>query len=64
MLAKKMTKDRVDIKIEDQHLTVVIRSAEGEQEFELQLPLYSKVSSSMYPLVVVSCMFLCMGVLH
>ena len=48
VLAKKMTKDRVDIKIEDQHLTVVIRSAEGEQEFELKLPLYSKVSSSYY----------------
>ena len=44
VLAKKMTKERVDIKIEDQHLSVIIRDAEGEQEFELNLPLYSKVS--------------------
>lgn len=45
VLAKKMTQDRVDIKIEEQHLSVVIRDAEGEQEFELKLPLYSKVST-------------------
>lgn len=44
MLAKKMTKERVDITIAEQHLRVVIRDAEGAQEFELDLPLYSKVS--------------------
>ena len=44
VLAKKMTKERVDITIEEQHLRVVIWDAEGEQEFELDLPLYSKVS--------------------
>lgn len=44
VLAKKMTKERVDINIQEQHLSIVIRDTEGEQEFELQLPLYSKVN--------------------
>ena len=44
MLAKNMTKERVDIQIDKQHLRVVIRDAEGEQEYELDLDLYGEVS--------------------
>lgn len=43
VLAKNMTKERVDIQIDKQHLRVVIRSAEGEQEYELELELYGEV---------------------
>lgn len=44
VLAKNMTKERVDIQIDKQHLRVVIRDAEGEQEYELDLDLYGEVS--------------------
>ena len=45
VLAKDMTKERVDIHIDKQHLHVLIRDAEGEQEYELDLELYGEVSS-------------------
>lgn len=44
VLAKNMTKERVDIQIDKQHLRVIIRDAEGEQEYELDLELYGQVS--------------------
>lgn len=44
VLAKNMTKERVDIQIDKQHLRVVIRDAQGEQEYELDLDLYGEVS--------------------
>lgn len=44
VLAKNMIKERVDIQIDKQHLRVVIRDAEGEQEYELDLELYGEVS--------------------
>ena len=44
VLAKNMTKERVDIYIDKQSLQVVIRDAEGEQEYELDLDLYGEVS--------------------
>ena len=44
VLAKNMTKERVDIQIDKQHLRVVIKDAEGEQEYELDLELYGEVS--------------------
>lgn len=44
VLAKNMTKERVDIQIDKQHLRVVIRNPEGEQEYELELDLYDEVS--------------------
>lgn len=44
MLAKNMTKERVDIQIDKQHLRVVIRDAEGKQEYQLDLDLYGEVS--------------------
>lgn len=43
VLAKDMTKERVDIHIDKQHLHVLIRDAEGEQEYELDLELYGEV---------------------
>ena len=43
VLAKNMTKERVDILIDKQHLRVVIRDAEDQQEFELDLDLYGEV---------------------
>lgn len=43
VLAKSMTKERVDIQIDKQHLRVVIKDAEGEQEYELDLELYGEV---------------------
>ena len=46
VLAKNMTKERVDIYIDKQRLQVVIRDAEGEQEYELDLDLYGEVSNS------------------
>lgn len=46
VLAKNMTKERVDIYIDKQRLQVVIRDAEGEQEYELDLDLYGEVSYS------------------
>ena len=50
VLAKDMTKERVDIHIDKQHLHVLIRDAEGEQEYELDLELYGEVSShSLHP---------------
>lgn len=62
ILAKKMTKERVDINIQEQHLSIVIRDAEGEQEFELQLPLYSKVTTRpCRPLSAASCRVLLAG---
>ena len=39
-----MTKERVDIHIDQQHLRVVIRDAEGQQEYELDVELYGQVS--------------------
>ena len=44
MLAKNMTQERIDIQVDKQHLRVVIRDAEGEQEYELDLDLYDEVS--------------------
>ncbi len=44
VLAKNMTQERVDIHIDQQHLLVVIRDAEGEQEYELDVDLYGQVS--------------------
>ncbi len=44
VLAKNMTKERVDIHIDQQHLRVVIRDAEGQQEYELNVELYGQVS--------------------
>ena len=44
VLAKNMTKERVDIHVDQQHLRVVIRDAEGEQEYELELDLYDQVT--------------------
>ena len=44
VLAKNMTKERVDIHIDQQHLRVVIRDAEGQQEYELDVELYGQVS--------------------
>ncbi len=44
VLAKNMTKERVDIHIDQQHLRVVIRDAEGQQEYELDVDLYGQVS--------------------
>lgn len=43
VLAKNMPKERVDIHIDKQHLHVVIRDSEGEQEYELDLDLYGEV---------------------
>lgn len=43
-MAKNMTKERVDIHIDQQHLRVVIRDAEGQQEYELDVELYGQVS--------------------
>lgn len=53
VLAKNMTKERVDIQIDKQHLRVVIRDAEGEQEYELDLDLYGEVdpAASKYDLL-------------
>lgn len=44
VLAKNMTKERVDIHIDQQHLRVVIKDAEGQQEYELDVELYGQVS--------------------
>lgn len=44
VLAKNMTKERVDIQIDKQRLRVVIRDADGEQEYELDVELYGEVS--------------------
>ncbi len=44
VLAKNMTKERIDIQIDQQHLRVVIRDAEGQQEYELDVDLYGQVS--------------------
>ncbi len=44
VLAKSMTKERVDIHIDQHHLRVVIRDAEGQQEYELDVDLYGQVS--------------------
>lgn len=46
VLAKNMTKERVDIHIDQQHLRVVIRDAEGQQEYELDVELYGQVDSA------------------
>ncbi|DBA95298.1 hypothetical protein WJX82_009900 [Trebouxia sp. C0006] len=43
VLAKSMTKERVDIHIDQHHLRVVIRDAEGQQEYELDVDLYGQV---------------------
>lgn len=43
VLAKNMTKERVDIQIDKQRLRVVIKDADGEQEYELDLELYGEV---------------------
>ncbi|KAK9820252.1 hypothetical protein WJX72_008100 [[Myrmecia] bisecta] len=43
VLAKKMTPERVDIKIEDQALHVVLRDPSGEEEYTLSTDLYGKV---------------------
>lgn len=43
-MAKNMTQERVDIHIDQHHLRVVIRDAEGQQEYELDVDLYGQVS--------------------
>ena len=61
VLAKNMTKERVDIHIDKQHLRVVIRDAEGEQEYELDVELYGQVRPLRALLLVISAKFLPIG---
>jgi hypothetical protein len=44
VLAKNLTPDRVDITIEERKLHVIVKSPEGEQEYELSVDLYDAVS--------------------
>ena len=44
MLAKNLTPDRLDITIEERKLHVIVKSPEGEQEYELSVDLYDAVS--------------------
>ena len=43
MFAKKMTPERVDVRILEQRLEVVICSPEGEEEYQLGIDLYDRV---------------------
>ena len=49
VLAKNMTEERVDIQIDKQRLRVVIKDADGEQEYELDVELYGEVSPGTPP---------------
>ena len=44
VLAKNLTPERVAVHIEKQHLRVVTKDADGEQDYELDIPLYGQVS--------------------
>ncbi len=44
VLAKNLTPDRVKIDIEERKLHVIVKSPEGEQEYELNVDLYDAVS--------------------
>ncbi|KAK9909046.1 hypothetical protein WJX75_006454 [Coccomyxa subellipsoidea] len=53
VLAKNLTPDRLDITIEERKLHVIVKSPEGEQEYELSVDLYDAVvpSESKYELL-------------
>lgn len=44
VLAKNLTPDRFQMDIEERKLHVVVKSPEGEQEYELNVDLYDAVS--------------------
>lgn len=44
VLAKNLTPERVAVHIEKQHLRVVTKDADGQQDYELDIPLYGQVS--------------------
>lgn len=44
VLAKNLTPDCVDIHIEERKLQAIVKSPEGEQEYELNVDLYDEVS--------------------
>ena len=43
ILAKRLTPDRVSIKIQERRLHALVTSPEGEPEFELDVELYDEV---------------------
>jgi hypothetical protein len=46
VLAKNLTRERVDLTIEESFLRVVIKSADREMEYDLPVELYDKVQAS------------------
>ena len=43
VLAKNLSPDRVTVSIQEQRLRVITKNADGEQDYELDVPLYGEV---------------------
>ena len=54
VLAKNLTPERVTVHIDEQRLHVVTKGKDGQQDYELDIPLYAKVRAGACPLMPTS----------
>ena len=54
VLAKNLTPEQVTVHIEEQRLHVVTKGENGQQDYELDIPLYAKVRAGACPLMPTS----------
>lgn len=54
VLAKNLTPERVTVHVEEKRLHVVTKDENGQQDYELDIPLYAKVRAGSRPLMPTS----------